>query len=608
MKILCIHGIGHQEAPATKPVWEPQWRAALSNNLPGLSPEDDIDFLDYDGLFEGPLAKLSYSDFLSAFGRLAGGLLTRPRALLEFSDTTRWTAGMVVVWVNQADLRQQLQELLLTKLGQFVPDVICAHSLGSLIAYDTFSTNLDAINDRTLVTLGSQIGNSFVAGSVFAGRLQPLSEATHWYHLYNPNDRVFTASLDYGQFQTAPNFTQVETKFGDAATLTDWWSAYTTNIAANHSAVDVDDPDDAYLTNPQTIQNVWRPIAGSVTVPALAPAARARTLASRTTPDRRALLVGINKYATVNEPLEGCANDVFLMSSLLQESGFAAEDIRVVLDDRATADGLRDRFHWLLDGVDSNDERFFFYSGHGAQLPTYGVDGKITHLQSCLVPYDFDWTPAKAITDSDLVKLYSQLPYEARFMMVLDCCYAGGMTRGGGRIRGLAPPDDIRHRMLRWDVKRQMWVQRDLPPLNRSIGQQRNGKTFVGDDKATYRLGRGMSLRTVSNAEYDRTRSALNHKGPYMPIVYEACGESEFSYEYEHGAISYGAFTYSLSAVLRRARQPVSFSALLEQTANVLEDLHYDQHPEAAGPRDILQADVPWHGLGMQAADDEKPS
>jgi hypothetical protein len=45
-------------------------------------------------------------------------------------------------------------------------------------------------------------------------------------------------------------------------------------------------------------------------------------------PRRRALLVGINEYPDPSDRLEGCVNDVFLMSSLLQESGYAAPDRR----------------------------------------------------------------------------------------------------------------------------------------------------------------------------------------------------------------------------------------------------------------------------------------
>ncbi len=119
------------------------------------------------------------------------------------------------------------------------------------------------------------------------------------------------------------------------------------------------------------------------------------------------------------------------MSAALQESGFAPDDIRVVLDDRATADGIRQRLDWLLADVRGGDQRFFFYSGHGAQLPGYGPDGKPDRLHACLVPHDFAWTGETAITDDQFDDYYSQLPYDARFVIVLDCCYSGGMVRGG---------------------------------------------------------------------------------------------------------------------------------------------------------------------------------
>ena len=80
------------------------------------------------------------------------------------------------------------------------------------------------------------------------------------------------------------------------------------------------------------------------------------------------------------------------MSSLLQERGFDPEDIRVVLNDRATADAIRDRLNWLLEGAETGMERVLFYSGHGAQLPVYNAVGEIDHTDECLVPYDFAWT------------------------------------------------------------------------------------------------------------------------------------------------------------------------------------------------------------------------
>jgi hypothetical protein len=592
MKILCVHGIGHQDDPNTVPVWHRLWQDAVTQGLQATAPElaVAVDFLAYDDLFTDALAALGYADFAKAAWNLTAGAFRRPRGLFTLSDSTRWHAGMVVVWVNDADLRDKLCDLLMARVKDYGPDLVCAHSLGSLIAYDAFSRNEDAVQGKLLLTFGSQLGNTFVRG-VFAGRVEPVDSLADWVHLYNPNDHVFTAPLDTGVFQTAGNFQQVETPFGQY---------FTTDISANHNAVNADDPDNAYLTHPQTRALVWPQIARGFTAAPVSARARAVAFAAAqpAMPTRRALLAGINAYPDPAQRLEGCVNDVFLMSSVLQECDFAAEDIRVVLDDRATRAGLLDRLHWLLDGTREGDIRFFYYSGHGAQLPQYGPEGKVDRIDPCLVPYDFAWTEETALTDRSLLDLYSLLPYGSWFMMVLDSCYSGGMTRGGTRVRGLDPPDDIRHRMLRWNAEIQMWEPRQLPPANRDLKKDKAGEQYVGESGAARRLGRAVDLRTLPDKEYDKERKELDHKGPYMPLVYEACGEREFAYEYQHGVTSYGAFTFAVAAALRvkgTKGKPVTYAGLLKEAADVLKRLQYDQHPVLTGPRSQVKTAVPWH-------------
>jgi hypothetical protein len=210
----------------------------------------------------------------------------------------------------------------------------------------------------------------------------------------------------------------------------------------------------SYLTQPIVVNTLWRALAGGPRARALGRSLGAFDRVTRRVGrvTRRALLVGINDYPNPADRLEGCVNDVFLMSSVLQECGFSAEDIRVVLDDRATAKGVLERLGWLLEGVGPGDERVFYYSGHGAQIPNYGPALETDHYDECLVTHDFAWTTDTGLTDDRFYDLYSQLPYEARFVAIFDCCHSGGMTRdGGARVRGLNPPDDIRHRELRWD-------------------------------------------------------------------------------------------------------------------------------------------------------------
>ena len=580
LRILCLRGIGRPEVNAD---WLTAWRAALASQIPNGAATGvlDVQGVTCDDLFAG--APLKTTDVLEALWKLASSgavygvsnRLGRRRALEEWPEALRWTAGMVAQWVGHERLRAALRERLAAEVARFDPQLICAHSLGSLIAYDTFihPAGRASIQGRRLLSFGSQIGNPFVRG-LFGGRLDPLP-ARHWYHLHNPYDRAFTSPLPL----SAPNFTGVKTPFHDRSGL-------------HHEAIE-------YLSHPNTNTEVWSEMmaAAAARGPFRQPPVRG---ARRVRPNRRALLVGINEYPRAADRLEGCVNDVFLISAVLQETGFAPNDIRVVLDERATAAGIRQRLDWLLSDTQTGDQRFFYYSGHGARIPGYGAGDTVDRLDECLVPYDFDWSAGSAITDDQFFELYSQLPYDSHFVAVLDCCHSGGMTRNGGaRVRGLAPPDDILHRSLRWDAAHEMWAPRSLPSANRSLARQAEGAAYLGESGATHRLGRAIALRTLPNAQYDRVRAELGHHGPYLPILLQACQEHEYSYEYRHGVTAYGAFTYALSQILRRhrvLRRPLTFERLLVKTRLTLAQLHYAQTPAMVGPEALLKKPIPWEG------------
>ena len=398
--------------------------------------------------------------------------------------------------------------------------------------------------------------------------------AREWYHLFNPDDHVLTYPISL----SASNFEQVTTEFDIP------------NDILNHDAT-------YYLDHPNAVATVWKDLVGGPQPKSFTSIARGvkRVVA---TPTRRALMIGINDYPDPRNKLEGCVNDAFLMSSVLQECGFEAGEIRLVLNERATTDAIMDRLHWLLDDVHDGDERMLFYSGHGAQIPEYGAQGEPDHVDECLVPYDFDWSPAHAITDKQFCELYSQLPYGSHFVAVFDCCHAGGMTRDGGpRIRGLTPPDDIRHRALQWSVTERMWIPRKFPSVNESLADSREGRAYLGQGGWVHRLGRGATLRTLPQAKYNSTRAAFGHFGPYLPILMEACQEEGFSYEYRHGATSYGAYTFSLALVLhenREANRNLSYSELSQLTTEKLHRLDYQQTPSLVGAKKLLTEDLPW--------------
>ncbi|VWX58319.1 Caspase family protein [Burkholderiales bacterium 8X] len=580
LRILCVHGVGRH--PTGGP-WEGEWQKSIAEPLQSLDAEvqPEIEFVYMDDIFDQ--FKISALDVLEAIGKLgwsgATSIFRRPKAL---GDDIRWSAGMVVQWVENDKLRRLTRDRVTARIKQFDPHLIIAHSLGTLVCYDAFTTpaGQQLVAKRRLVTAGSQIGNPFVVGNFAMGRLSPLPNADFWYHLYNKEDDVFTAEIRLN----APNFVQIETFFD-------------IDGVADHDVTE-------YMRHGRTVSTVW-----ADAVMALRNQPLARRINIKDKPTKRALLVGINEYADSSQNLEGCVNDAFLMSAMLQESGFAAEDVRLLLNERATCANLVDRLGWLLEGAKAGDTRFFYYSGHGAQLPTYGPDERVDRVQETLVLHDFDWTAGRAFTDDQFHTMYSQLPYELQFVAMFDCCHSAGMTRSGGRrVRGIDPPDDVRHRLLRWDAAREMWVPRQFEQPNPAFDKKFNGANTrtrtasgTGATMVTHRLGQAMDLRRQERSTFKREAKRLGHMGPYLPVLIYASRDDQFSYEYQHGAIAHGAFTYSLVKALRNSRkasnssnkQPMSFEALVKQVGLELKELQYEQEPTLVAPTSVKKMAVP---------------
>jgi len=598
--LLCVHGVGGH-AGAT---WKQSWKEAIERGQhnAGLAPEQTSpEFFSYDAVFErfGPPSLQEVGSALAILLRSGLGLhrsRTDPtakaaatRSLRDLRETLRWTAEMVVQWAEDEALRKELRSLLYAEIRRHRPAALCGHSLGSLIAYDAL---VHAENDlgphercetlksvRTLVTLGSQLGNPFVRG-LFGGRVvvphaageaaQGNEPSLAWFHLYNHHDDVFTARLRLGH---VPSFHELDTPF------------------------DLEGPGDhdatSYLSH-EAARALWRHLDPSAAAPRVGARSIVRSVARP--PDRRALIIGIDQYPNEADRLEGCVNDAYLVSAALQESTFRPEEIRVLLDDRATQKGIRERLEWLLVDTKPGDWRFLYYSGHGGRIAGYGAKEEVDHLDETLVPWDFDWSLETAVTDDEMHDLYAQLPYEALFLAVFDCCHSGGMSRGASRkVRGMTPPDDVRHRELRWDAQAEMWVPRDFRgDANRSLYRHSD---FLKGARATGRFGRAVPLRRLPDDDYDAMRARLKHHGPYMPLVIQACREEQLSYEYRHGVTSYGAFTHAFVSALRKYRhqgRSPSFAALTEEVRDTLHRLGYPQTPQLSGPGHMKNAPVPW--------------
>jgi metacaspase-1 len=141
MKILCIHGISHIEA---RDGWRNDWENSIKEaiKIGGSTEPLEISQFAYDDFFAS--ADSSSSIYLKALTKLLKSWVfsSGERDLFGLFDKYRWTVGMVAQFVALSELRTTLRNALAAEVLKIKHDLIIAHSLGGLIAYDTFSSNL----------------------------------------------------------------------------------------------------------------------------------------------------------------------------------------------------------------------------------------------------------------------------------------------------------------------------------------------------------------------------------------------------------------------------------------------------------------------------------
>ncbi len=173
------------------------------------------------------------------------------------------------------------------------------------------------------------------------------------------------------------------------------------------------------------------------------------TIIPDTKDEKYALLVGINKYRpALNCDLRGCCNDVAnLRAVLIDKLGWNSDNIRVLLDERATKQNIVDRLLWLVGN--ENSELVFQYSGHGSQVRDRSGDELNDGLDEILCPTDMDFD--NPLTDDTLDQIFSGISEGSFLTCLIDSCHSGSVTRDinnptESKPRYLAPPRDIQFR------------------------------------------------------------------------------------------------------------------------------------------------------------------
>ncbi|HEY0158224.1 MAG TPA: caspase family protein [Thermoanaerobaculia bacterium] len=176
----------------------------------------------------------------------------------------------------------------------------------------------------------------------------------------------------------------------------------------------------------------------------------------RAQPVRRALLIGIDDYSATTLPrvgpldparergfpdLKGAANDAGILAALLVlRYGFERKNVVVLTNQQATRTAiLQSLERHLVRPARRGDVVFYYFAGHGAQVPNAASD-ELDRLDESIVPADAR-RGADDIRDKELRPLFNRiLNAGARLTLVLDHCHSGSSFRGlpnGARPRGI---------------------------------------------------------------------------------------------------------------------------------------------------------------------------
>lgn len=221
-KILGIHGINQQGS--TSNALSQEWSKALGTGLEanGLEHDDlDVPLVYYAHFFSERLAGQGHYAPLSEGERelLAAWLMNSPLNVAPQGRVETWigqaaeaiaarlhrvppwvvegmmrsAASQASQYLRLANLRQQIQALLIREISRLKPRVLIAHSLGSVVAYEALHASPSS-EIELLLTVGSPLGTP----GLFIPRLAPGSASDltkpagvkRWLNVYHPGDIV----------------------------------------------------------------------------------------------------------------------------------------------------------------------------------------------------------------------------------------------------------------------------------------------------------------------------------------------------------------------------------------------------------------------------------
>ncbi|KAI9782886.1 MAG: hypothetical protein M1816_001667 [Peltula sp. TS41687] len=174
-------------------------------------------------------------------------------------------------------------------------------------------------------------------------------------------------------------------------------------------------------------------------------------------PEKWAVLIGIDFYINRNLRLKGCVNDIEDMCSYLEKNyssvkitKFAAIDTNDPTQTTPfgpsaswpTYNNITSQLKQIIHLASPGAFVYIHYSGHGTLKPTTSEYRENDGSDAALVLFDTN-KGERYLRGIELASFFDDMVIKGiKLTVVLDCCCSGGVSRGDVRIRGV-PWDDV---------------------------------------------------------------------------------------------------------------------------------------------------------------------
>lgn len=251
------------------------------------------------------------------------------------------------------------------------------------------------------------------------------------------------------------------------------------------------------------------------------------------TPNKKALCIGINNYPGTGSDLNGCVNDAKGWEAMGNSHGFG---IKLLLDAQATIPKVITALEKLITEAVAGDELLVTYSGHGSNVADQNGDEADGRDETWYL-YDGN------LRDDKIRKILNKLPAGVKLTIISDSCHSGSVTRAllGAvsdesycKARYMPPEDDIEA------------IAMSSLPINKSIAYPEEG---------------------------------MNH------VLISGCKSTEYSYDASFNGRAMGAFSHNALLILRD-NPNITYKDFYTKIQKKLPSSRYPQTPQLEGSKE----------------------